>query len=69
MPGDPLRARFIAENYLKEAKLINNIRGAAGYTGYYGMKEVTVIGLPLYRRGVLGAGKAELLYTDDRARA
>lgn len=34
MPGDPLRAKFIAENFLDDAKLINNVRGIHGYTGY-----------------------------------
>ena len=33
MPGDPLRSRFIAENFLEAAVLINNIRGVQGYTG------------------------------------
>ena len=35
MPGDPLRSKFIAENYLQDAKLVNNIRGVQGYTGTY----------------------------------
>lgn len=35
MPGDPLRAKFIAENFFSEASLINNIRGVQGYSGYY----------------------------------
>jgi len=43
MPGDPLRAKFIAENYLRDAKLINDIRNMFGYTGYYKNKKVTVI--------------------------
>lgn len=39
MPGDPLRAKFIAEKFLEDAKLINNVRGIQGYTGYWqGMK-------------------------------
>ena len=33
MPGDPLRAKFIAETYLTDAKLVNNVRGIQGYTG------------------------------------
>jgi purine-nucleoside phosphorylase len=43
MPGDPLRAKFIAETYLKEYKEINNVRGMLGYTGYYNNKKVTVM--------------------------
>lgn len=35
MPGDPLRAKFIAENFLTNAKLVNNVRGVQGYTGEY----------------------------------
>lgn len=44
MPGDPLRAKFIAENYLENYKLINEVRGMLGYTGYYKGKEVTIMG-------------------------
>lgn len=43
MPGDPLRAKFIAENYLTDAKLINNVRGIQGYTGLYDGKRITVM--------------------------
>lgn len=35
MPGDPLRARFIAETFLEDAKLVNNVRGIQGWTGTY----------------------------------
>ena len=35
MPGDPLRAKFIAETYLENPKLVNNVRGVQGYTGTY----------------------------------
>ena len=35
MPGDPLRAKFIAENFLKNPRLVNNVRGVQGYTGEY----------------------------------
>ena len=43
-PGDPLRAKYIADNYLENAKLINNVRNMLGYTGIYKGKKVTVIG-------------------------
>jgi purine-nucleoside phosphorylase len=43
MPGDPLRAKWIAENYLKDAKLINEVRGMLGYTGTYKGQKVTVM--------------------------
>jgi purine-nucleoside phosphorylase len=43
MPGDPLRAKFIAEKYLDDAVLVNNVRGVQGYTGYYKGKRVSVM--------------------------
>ena len=43
MPGDPLRAKFIAETYLENAKLVNNIRGVQGYTGTYKGTKVSVM--------------------------
>ncbi len=44
LPGDPLRARFIAERFLREATCFNQVRGMLGYTGYYGEKRVSVMG-------------------------
>lgn len=44
MPGDPLRAKFIADTYLTKVVQINTIRNMFGYTGYYGKKKVTVMG-------------------------
>lgn len=43
MPGDPLRAKFIAENFLEDAVLVNNVRGIQGYTGTYKGKRVSVM--------------------------
>ena len=43
MPGDPLRSKFIAENFLENAKLVNNVRGVQGYTGTYKGTKVTVM--------------------------
>jgi len=43
MPGDPLRSKMIAETYLTDAELVNNIRGVQGYTGYYKGKRVSVM--------------------------
>ena len=52
MPGDPLRAQFIAENFLENAKLVNNVRGIHGYTGTYKGKPVSVMasgmGMPIH---------------------
>lgn len=44
MPGDPLRAKYIAETYLEDAVLVNDIRGMLGYTGYYKGKKVSTMG-------------------------
>ncbi len=43
MPGDPLRAKYIAETFLENAVLVNNVRGVQGYTGYYKGKRVSVM--------------------------
>ena len=43
MPGDPLRAKYIAENYLQDYKLVNKIRNMYAYTGKYNGKDVTVM--------------------------
>ena len=43
MPGDPLRSKFIAENYLENARLVNNVRGVQGYTGTYHGVPVSVM--------------------------
>lgn len=42
MPGDPYRAKYIAENYLTNPRLINKLRGEFGYTGTYKDKEITI---------------------------
>lgn len=42
MPGDPLRAKYIAEKFLKDYKLVNKVRNMYGYTGYYKDKKITV---------------------------
>lgn len=43
-PGDPLRARFIAENFLHEVVQVNSIRNMLGFTGSYNGKRVSVMG-------------------------
>lgn len=43
MPGDPLRSKYIAENFLENAVLVNNVRGVQGYTGYYNGAKVSVM--------------------------
>ena len=43
MPGDPLRAQFIAQNYLENAVLVNNVRNVQGYTGTYKGERVSVM--------------------------
>ncbi|MBQ9064159.1 MAG: purine-nucleoside phosphorylase [Blautia sp.] len=44
MPGDPLRAKYIAEHYLENPVLFNDVRNMLGYTGTYEGKEVSVMG-------------------------
>jgi purine-nucleoside phosphorylase len=43
MPGDPNRSRFIAEHYLENARMVNNVRGVQGYTGTYKNCPVSVM--------------------------
>ena len=43
MPGDPLRAKYIAENFLENATLVNSVRGMFAYTGFYKQKRLTVM--------------------------
>lgn len=44
LPGDPLRAKYIADNFLKNAKEVTNVRNMLGFTGEYNGKRVTVMG-------------------------
>ena len=44
LPGDPLRAKYIAENFLEDAKLVNTIRNMFAFTGTYKGKRITVMG-------------------------
>ena len=44
MPGDPLRAKYVAEHYLENPVLFNDVRGMLGYTGLFEGKEVSVMG-------------------------
>ena len=43
MPGDPLRAKYIAENFLENYTLVNNVRGMLAYTGFYKDKKITIM--------------------------
>lgn len=43
MPGDPLRAKYIAENFLEDVKLVNKVRNIFAYTGKYNDKEITIM--------------------------
>ena len=44
LPGDPLRAKYVAENFLDDAVCYNNVRGMLGFTGYYKGNKVSVQG-------------------------
>ena len=43
MPGDPLRAKFIAETFLENPKLVTSVRNVLGYTGTYNGREISVM--------------------------
>ena len=43
MPGDPLRAKYIAENFLENYTLVNDVRGMLAYTGFYKNKKITIM--------------------------
>ena len=43
MPGDPMRSKFIAEEFLENAKLVNNVRGVQGYTGFWKGRRISVM--------------------------
>ena len=84
MPGDPLRAKFIAENFLTDAKLVNNVRGVQGYTGLYhgspvsvmasgmGMPSIGIYSYELYNffgvENILRVGSAGAIGTDIHVR-
>ena len=84
MPGDPLRAKFIAENFLTGARLVNNVRGIQGYTGTYEGTPVSVmasgmgipsIGIYSYElfnffgvENIMRIGSAGAMHTDIRVR-
>ncbi|HPJ85681.1 MAG TPA: purine-nucleoside phosphorylase [Bacillota bacterium] len=44
MPGDPLRAKFIADKFLSDVRIVNGVRNMLGFTGKYNGKEITVMG-------------------------
>lgn len=44
MPGDPLRAKYIAENFLEDVKLVTSVRNMFGYTGTYKGRKISVMG-------------------------
>jgi purine-nucleoside phosphorylase len=84
MPGDPLRSQFIAENFLAEPKLVNNVRGVQGYTGLYkgqpvsvmasgmGMPSIGIYSYELFNffgvENIIRVGSAGGLNTDIRVR-
>ena len=50
MPGDPKRAEFIANNYLTDSKLINDVRGMKAYTGFYNGRKISVMATGMGRK-------------------
>lgn len=84
MPGDPQRAQFVAKTYLKDARLVNNVRGVQGYTGTFegvpvsvmasgmGMPSMGIYSYELFRffgvENILRIGSAGALSRDIRVR-
>lgn len=61
MPGDPLRAKFIAETFLEDAVCFNEVRGMLGYTGTYKGKKISVMGSGM-GPGSIGIYSYELIH-------
>ncbi|MGI9229191.1 MAG: purine-nucleoside phosphorylase [Gammaproteobacteria bacterium] len=61
MPGDPLRAKYIAETFLSEARQVTDVRNMLGFSGYYNDKHISVIGHGI---GIASA----MLYTTELIR-
>ena len=84
MPGDPLRSKFIAENFLEAPRLVNNVRGIQGYTGKYkgipvsvmasgmGIPSIGIYSYELFNffgvENIIRVGSACLLYTSPSPR-
>ena len=68
MPGDPLRAKFIAETFLDEPKLVNNVRGVQGYTGTYKGVPIGIYSYELFTQydveSIIRVGSAGALQKD-----
>lgn len=62
LPGDPLRAKFIAETYLEDAVCFNEVRGMLGYTGTYKGKKISVMGTGMGPASI-GIYSYELIHT------
>lgn len=67
MPGDPKRSRYIAEHYLEDAELVNDIRGVQGYTGTFQGYPISVMASGMGMPSI--AIYAEELYTEYGAKA
>ncbi len=84
MPGDPLRAKYVAEHFLDQPVLINNVRGVQGYTGLYkgvkvsvmasgmGMPSIGIYSYELYKyfgvQNIMRIGSAGALHQDVKVR-
>ena len=73
MPGDPLRSKFIAETFLENPVLVNNVRGVQGYTGTWKGVPVTVDGLrhghPVASASTAGSCTTSTMWTTSSASA
>ena len=62
LPGDPLRAKFIAENFLEDAVCFNEVRNMFGYTGTYKGERVSVMGTGMGKIGRASCRERVCLY-------
>ena len=58
MPGDPLRAKFIADTFLKDVRQVTGVRGMLGFTGTYEGRPISVMGSGICRHHQHRAGNA-----------
>ena len=75
MPGDPYRAKWAAETFLKDAKLVNEVRGMLGFTGTWNGNRVTIQGsgmgmpsLSIYANELISEYNAQTLLPVSSAR-
>jgi DeoD family purine-nucleoside phosphorylase len=66
MPGDPLRAKHIAETFLEDVREVNNVRGMLGFTGTYKGRKISVMGHGMGIPSATQRGGRDLLASNHR---